>query len=299
MTSQAPGQGSRTRVSGFAYDAATGLLTKEVIEPGSGDVAGCVSAAAGTGITLITAHGHEQVRQPEQGDGERSGDRRARHRHGVGRAGGGRHGDSERAVRGGGDQRAGPRREALARPGLWQGGTATGGTAGGTAGGTTGGTAGRTAARRTGRPATPPSHPIAARACRPARSPAARRPRAPPPGGRIPGGKVTPGPSPMAGWGTVRRTHSPAPTGPGSVRGRSTTRRPARPGSPPPPRSAEPLPGRTGGSMQRAEGCIVMGRITKGSVSKHNGSGTQPYFMAKRLRLSLDENYVLISGQTH
>ena len=60
MTSQAPGQGSRTRVSGFAYDAATGLLTKEVIEPGSGDVAGCVSAAAGTGITLITAHGHDK-----------------------------------------------------------------------------------------------------------------------------------------------------------------------------------------------------------------------------------------------
>ena len=48
VTSQAPGRATRTRVSGFAYDAATGLLTKEVIEPGSGDVAGCVSAAAGT-----------------------------------------------------------------------------------------------------------------------------------------------------------------------------------------------------------------------------------------------------------
>ena len=59
VISEAPGQAARTRVSGFAYDAATGLLAKEVVEPGSGDVAECVSAAAGTGITLITEHGHD------------------------------------------------------------------------------------------------------------------------------------------------------------------------------------------------------------------------------------------------
>ena len=60
MTSQAPGQAARTRVSGFAYDAATGLLTREVVEPGAGDVSGCVSAAAATGITLVTEHAHDR-----------------------------------------------------------------------------------------------------------------------------------------------------------------------------------------------------------------------------------------------
>ena len=60
MTSEATGQTARTRVSGFAYDAATGLLNKEVVEPGAGDVSGCVSAAAATGITLVTAHAHDK-----------------------------------------------------------------------------------------------------------------------------------------------------------------------------------------------------------------------------------------------
>ena len=60
VTSEAPGQTTRTRVSGFAYDAATGLLTKEVVEPGAGDVPGCVSAAAASGITLVTAHNHDR-----------------------------------------------------------------------------------------------------------------------------------------------------------------------------------------------------------------------------------------------
>ncbi len=59
VISEAPGQAARTRVSGFAYDAATGLLKKEAVEPGAGDVAGCVSAAAGSGITLITAHAYD------------------------------------------------------------------------------------------------------------------------------------------------------------------------------------------------------------------------------------------------
>ena len=56
VATSAPGQSRRTRKSGFAYDAATGLLSKEVIEPRTGDVAGCVSSAAGRGITLITTH---------------------------------------------------------------------------------------------------------------------------------------------------------------------------------------------------------------------------------------------------
>ena len=56
VATSAPGQSTRTRKSGFAYEAATGLLSKEVIEPRTGDVAGCVSSAAGTGITLITTY---------------------------------------------------------------------------------------------------------------------------------------------------------------------------------------------------------------------------------------------------
>ena len=54
-----PGQSTQTRKSGFAYDATTGLLNKEVIEPRTGDIAGCVSSAAGTGVTLVTSHQHD------------------------------------------------------------------------------------------------------------------------------------------------------------------------------------------------------------------------------------------------
>ena len=58
----APGRAARTRTSGFAYSAATGLLTKEVVEPRAGDVAGtaCVSSSAGSGATLVTAHEHDR-----------------------------------------------------------------------------------------------------------------------------------------------------------------------------------------------------------------------------------------------
>ena len=60
VRSTAPGQSTLTRTSGFAYHATTGLLTKAVIEPGSGDVTGCVSAGAGDAITHITEHIHDQ-----------------------------------------------------------------------------------------------------------------------------------------------------------------------------------------------------------------------------------------------
>ena len=57
--STAPGQAARTRTSGFAYDATTGLLIKGVIEPRASDVAGCASTAAGAGLTLVTAYSHD------------------------------------------------------------------------------------------------------------------------------------------------------------------------------------------------------------------------------------------------
>ena len=58
----APGRAARTRTSGFAYSATTGLLTKEVVEPRAGDVTGatCVSSAAGSGATLVTAYEHDR-----------------------------------------------------------------------------------------------------------------------------------------------------------------------------------------------------------------------------------------------
>ena len=50
VASAAPGQSTKTRTSGFAYHATTGLLTKEVIEHRSKDnIASCVSAGAGRG----------------------------------------------------------------------------------------------------------------------------------------------------------------------------------------------------------------------------------------------------------
>ena len=42
-----------------AYHTTTGLLTKEVIEPRSGDVTGCVSSVAGDGITRLTTYLHD------------------------------------------------------------------------------------------------------------------------------------------------------------------------------------------------------------------------------------------------
>ena len=54
VRSEAPGEAAATRTSGFAYSAATGLLTKEVVEPGSGDISGCVSALPASGLEAIT-----------------------------------------------------------------------------------------------------------------------------------------------------------------------------------------------------------------------------------------------------
>ena len=59
VRSQAPGQTTRTRASGFGYSTTTGLLIKEVVEPRTGDVTGCVSTVGGSGITLITAYAHD------------------------------------------------------------------------------------------------------------------------------------------------------------------------------------------------------------------------------------------------
>ena len=54
VRSEAPGETAVTRTSGFAYDATTGLLTKEVVEPGSGDVSGCVSVLPASELENIT-----------------------------------------------------------------------------------------------------------------------------------------------------------------------------------------------------------------------------------------------------
>ena len=58
----AVGQSAQTRTSGFAYDAASGLLAKEVVEPRTGDIAGCVSAAANSDATLsrVTTYTHDR-----------------------------------------------------------------------------------------------------------------------------------------------------------------------------------------------------------------------------------------------
>ena len=60
VSSAAPSQTTLTRTSGFAYEATTGLLVKEVIEPRASDVSGCASAEAGAGITLISAYSHDR-----------------------------------------------------------------------------------------------------------------------------------------------------------------------------------------------------------------------------------------------
>ena len=59
-TWDAPGRKTQTRTSGFVYDAATGLAVKEAVEPGRGDVAGCVSKAAGAGMTLVVRHAYDR-----------------------------------------------------------------------------------------------------------------------------------------------------------------------------------------------------------------------------------------------
>ena len=107
-------------MSGFAYDAATGLLTKEVIEPGAGDVAGCVSAAAGTGITLITAHGHDKYgnRNKATVSGPGIAARATATAWGERAADGTVTANGRFAVAA--TNALGPRREALARPGLWR-----------------------------------------------------------------------------------------------------------------------------------------------------------------------------------
>ena len=56
---------SATRTSGFEYSSATGLLTKEVIEPGAGDIAepagiaDCVTTSSDAAITLVTSYAHD------------------------------------------------------------------------------------------------------------------------------------------------------------------------------------------------------------------------------------------------
>ena len=59
VRSEAPGETAVTRTSGFAYSSTTGLLTKEVVEPGSGAIPGCVSvlsALALSDISLTTTY---------------------------------------------------------------------------------------------------------------------------------------------------------------------------------------------------------------------------------------------------
>ncbi len=54
VRSEAPSETAVTRTSGFAYDSTTGLLTKEVVEPGSGDIAGCASALPASDLENLT-----------------------------------------------------------------------------------------------------------------------------------------------------------------------------------------------------------------------------------------------------
>ncbi len=63
VRSEAPGETAVTRTSGFAYDSTTGLLTKEVVEPGSGDIAGCASALPASdleNLTLTTTYQYDK-----------------------------------------------------------------------------------------------------------------------------------------------------------------------------------------------------------------------------------------------
>ena len=63
VRSEAPGETAVTRTSGFAYSSTTGLLTKEVVEPGSGAIPGCVSvlpASALSDISLTTTYQYDK-----------------------------------------------------------------------------------------------------------------------------------------------------------------------------------------------------------------------------------------------
>ena len=69
VRSEAPGQTAVTRTSGFAYSSAIGLLTKEVVEPGSGAVSGCVSALSAStlgNITLTTSYLYDKYGNQRQ-----------------------------------------------------------------------------------------------------------------------------------------------------------------------------------------------------------------------------------------
>ena len=69
VRSEAPGETAVTRTSGFAYSSATGLLTKEVVEPGSGAVSGCVSALSASAlgnITLTTSYLYDKYGNQRQ-----------------------------------------------------------------------------------------------------------------------------------------------------------------------------------------------------------------------------------------
>ena len=65
VQSMVPGPVSATRTSGFEYDATTGLLNREVVEPVSADItepagiADCVTTSTDSDITLVTDYTHD------------------------------------------------------------------------------------------------------------------------------------------------------------------------------------------------------------------------------------------------